>query len=219
MGVKQSIHLFFTLNGHENLFLKRKSDYRRNIASSLVFVIFVIISLSLLFISALMERIENFVVFVFPLLIVLDFSLRFFLKKNITVMIFPYLTFPIPRWILILYIILSDLQRFWIWGCWLIYSVILWYCNTLTFENAIMLLLFVLQNNYWITVIKTLTGGYALLTYPLCLLFVCTLLLIAGLLNPVFAIIMIVFIVLSMMTGLFFTLKERLYEELNRFAL
>jgi hypothetical protein len=149
----------------------------------------------------------------------LDFSLRFFLKKNASAAIFPYLTLPIPRKMLILYIILSDLLHFWIWGCGLIYNIILYYCGVLTFWTAITVLFFILLNNYLIALAKVLIGGYAILTYPICLGFIVFILLITSLLNPVFVIPIIVFAILFLVTALFFILKENLYKELNRFAL
>jgi hypothetical protein len=165
------------------------------------------------------EDFETFAVFLVPAIIILDFSLRFFLKKNASVAIVPYLALPIPRKILILYIILSDLLSFWIWGCGLFYSLILYYCGILTFPTAITLLFFILLNNYLIALVKALTGGYAFLIYPVCLVFILIMLFITNLLNPIFAFTILTFAVLSLTVTLFFTLQENLYKELNRIAL
>jgi hypothetical protein len=212
------VYYFLLLNKHKNLSVKRKSDYKRNfiIAVSLAAMLVAVITPS--FFMASKKDIENLAVFVFPAIVVIDFSLRFFLKKNAGVAIVPYLTLPIPRKTLILYIILSDLQHFWIWGCWLIYAGILGFCGILAFENTIILLFLILFNNYLIVFVKALIGGYAILTYPLCLGLIIVNLLITYSLNIFFAIIEIL-AVSALLAAVFFTLKENLYKELNRFAL
>jgi hypothetical protein len=165
------------------------------------------------------EDLETLSIFLVPGIIILDFSIRFFLKQNVGAAIVPYLTLPIPRKTLILYIILSDLPRFWIWGCGLIYSLILCYCGALTFLATITLLFFILLNNYLIAFVKALMGGYALLIYPFCLGFILVILLVVNSLNPIFAFAILTFAVLFWITVLFFTLKENLYKELNSIAL
>jgi hypothetical protein len=182
-------------------------------------IAFSALSLMMLFLTIPKEDFETLSVFLVPAIIILDFSIRFFLKKNVGAAIIPYLTLPIPRKTLILYIVLSDLPRFWIWGCWLIYSLILYYCGVLTFLTAITLLFFILLNNYLIAWVKAWMGGYALLIYPICLGFIFTILLIVNLLNSIVAFTILIFAVLSLVTALFFTLKENLYKELNRVAL
>jgi hypothetical protein len=210
-------HYFLLLNKHKNLSLKRKSDYKRNLIITAMSIIFSIIPM-LFFILFSKENFEAFSAFCMLAIINLDFSLRFFLKKNASAAIVPYLVLPIPRKMLILYIILSELQRFWTWGCGLIYSIVLYYCGVLTFPNMIILLFFILLNNYLIVLVKALIGGYAILTYPICLGFVIILSL-ASLLNPVFTISILIFALLSLLIALFFTLKENLYKELERCAL
>jgi hypothetical protein len=175
--------------------------------------------LSGLFVAILKEDLEAFSAFFVPAIILLDFSLRFFLKKNASAAIFPYLTFPIPRKTLILYVILSDLLRFWIGGCWLIYSLISFYCGVLTFLTATTLLFFILLNNYLINLVKVWLGGYALVSYPVCLGLIFIILFVTSLLNPIVAGVILTFAVLFLLTALFFTLKENLYKELNRIAL
>ena len=212
-------YYFLLLNKHKNLSLRRKLDYKRNLITTAMSIVFSIIPLIMMCILLLKEDIETFSVFLMPAIIIFDFSLRFFLKKNTSAPIVPYLTLPIPRRTLILYIILSDLPHFWIWGCGLIYGVILWYCGVLMFWNTITLLFFILLNNYLTTFVKALMSGYAILTYPICLGFVFVILLIAGLLSPVFVILIITFVVFSLVVALFFTLQNNLYKELNRVAL
>jgi hypothetical protein len=172
-----------------------------------------------LFVTFSKENFGYHPVFVISAIIILDFSLRFFLKKNASAAILPYLTLRIPRKTLILYMVLSDLPSFWIWGYGMIYGIILCYCGVLTFWIAITLLFFILLNNYLIALIKAWIGDYALLTYPICLGFIVVILLITNLLNPAFAISIFTFVVLALVIALFFTLQENLYKELNRCAL
>jgi hypothetical protein len=165
------------------------------------------------------ENFERFLFLILPTIIVLDFSLRFFVKKNATIVIIPYLTLPIPRKTLILYMILSDLQRFWIWGCGLIYVGVLYYYGVLTSKNVILLLFFILLNNYFARLVQTVFGGFAVLVYPICLGFIVFLLLIANLLSIWVTISMIVFSLLTLVVLLFYVLNDNLYKELNRVAL
>lgn len=210
------IYYFLLLNKHKNLSFKRKSDYKRNLIITAILIVFLIIPVILLPVRFSKEDFEAFSVFCVPVTIISDFSIRFFLKKNASAAIVPYLTLPIPRKTLILYIILSDFLHFWIGGCWLIYSIILHYCGVLTFWNTFILLFFILLNNYLVAFVKALVGGYAVLTYPICLGFVLLILLIV---NHVFVIPIIAFAIFAVVTALFFTLKENLYKELNRIAL
>lgn len=163
------IYYFLLLNKHKNLSLRRKLDYKRNLAVTAMMIVFSIMPMIVLSVTFSKEDMKTFSVFLLPAIIILDFSLRFFFKKNTRAAIIPYLTLPIPRKILILYIIMSDLPSFWIWGCMLIYSIILSYFGVLTFWTTIILLFMVLINNYLIAFIKMLIGGYAVLTYPICL--------------------------------------------------
>ncbi|MDR0865247.1 MAG: hypothetical protein LBO74_10015 [Candidatus Symbiothrix sp.] len=213
------INYFLLLHRHKNLSFKRKSDYKRNLIITAMLIVFSALPLMMLFITVSKEDFETLSVFLVPAIIMLDFSIRFFLKKNAGAAIIPYLTLPIPRKTLILYIILSDLPRFWIWGCGLIYSLVLYYCGVLTFLTAITLLFFILLNNYLITFVKALMGEYALLIYPVCLGSILIILFITNLLNPIVVFTILTFAVLSLVMALFFTLKENLYKELNRIAL
>ena len=213
------IYYFLLLNKHKNLSLRRKSDYKRSLIIAAVLIVFSLMFLIPLLSTFPKENFEYFSDFILPAIIILDFSLRLFLKKNASVAIVPYLALPVPRKILILYIILLDLQRFWVWGCSLIYGVILYYCGVLTFWNGFTLLFFLLLNNYLVAIIKALIGGYAILICPFCLGFVLFIFLIVSLLSPIFAIPIIVFTILSLVVLLFFTLKENLYKELNCIAL
>ena len=214
------IYYFLLLNKHKNLSLKRKPDYKRNLIITVLLIVFsIILLLMMLLVTDTKEDFGTFSVFCVPVIIILDFSLRFFLKKNASAAIVSYLTLPIPRKILISYMILSDLSHFWIWGCTLIYGVILAYCGVLTFWTAMILLFFILLNNYLIVFVKALMGGYVILTYPVCLGFVLVVLLINSLLSPVVMISIIVFVVLFLVATLFIALERNLYKELNRIAL
>ena len=199
--------------------LRRKSDYKRNLTIAVMLIVFLIIPLISLLVTFSKEDIEIYSAFLFPIILALDLSLRFFFKKNTSAAIIPYLTLPIPRKTMILYIILSDLPRFWIWGCGLIYSIILYYCGVLTFLTAVALLLLILLNNYLVAFVKALIGSYAILTYPICLGLVFVILFIAEFLNPVIMISIISFSLLFFIIALFFTLGENLHKELNSIAL
>jgi hypothetical protein len=212
-------HYLFVLNKHKNLALRRKSDYKRNLMIAGAFVVFLILFFKILF-APLSEKYFNcFSVFIFPTIIVLDFSLRFFLKENTSAAILSYLTLPIPRKYLILYIILSDMLCFWGWGCALIYGIILWNFGVLTFWPAITFCMFILLNNYLIAFVKALMGNYAILIYLICIGFVFFLFLVIHLLNPIVEFTIMAILLLSLIVSLFFTLRENLYKELNRFAL
>ena len=211
---------FLLLSKHKNLSLKRTLDYKRNLIITVGLIIFSQMFLIPLFAVLPKEDIKKlFPVFLIPVIIIIDFSLRFFLKKNANAGIIPYFVFPIPRKVLIFYIILSDLQRCWIWGTILIYGIFLYCFDSLTCWNTIVLLLFILLNNYFIFFVKALLGGYAILTYPICLGFIFIFLLITNLLSHIFAVTIISVTVFSFVVTLFFTLKENIYEELNSIAL
>lgn len=213
------VYYFFLLNKHKRLSLKRKSDYKRNLIIAVLLTIFPILFLTLLFATMPKEDIKIISAFLVPSIIILDFSLRFFLKQNTDAAINSYLTLPISLKTLILYIVLSDLSRFWIWGCGLIYGIILTYFGVLTVWSIIWVLCFILLSNYLIAFIKAVMGNYAIFIYPFCLTLVFLIWLITNVLNPIVALTMIVFIVLSLGVALFFTLRENLYIELNRIAL
>ncbi|MDR1653462.1 MAG: hypothetical protein LBS01_07445, partial [Prevotellaceae bacterium] len=67
--------------------------------------------------------------------------------------------------------------------------------------------------------VKSLIGGYALLTFPLCLLPVFGILLIINLLSPIFAFAILALAAFSFLAALFYSVKQNLYKELNLFAL
>ena len=197
---------FLLLNKHRNLSLKRKSDYKRSLT---IFVALTFMSVMMLIMLLLLYSREDFKqlsTLVLPVIVILDLLLRFFLKKNASAAIFPYLTLPVPRKALIWYIVLSDLQSFWTWGCWLIYGVILCFCGALTFLAAIKLLLFILINNYTIAFVKAFAGNFALLVFPLCLVFVLILLFLVGLLNPTIAFTILALVLFIIIFAMFFTL-------------
>jgi len=212
-------YYFLLLNKHKNLSLRRNSNNKRNLIITASIIIFSIVALILLLVPFTKEDFKTISVFIIPIIVVLDFSFWFFLKKNLGMAIFPYLTLPIPRRTLILYIVFSDLLRFRIWGCWMIYCIIVYYCGVLTFLNTITLLFFIFLNNYLIAFVKALIGSYAILIYPICLGVVLFFLLIVNLLNPLLVISTIAFAVFSLIVTLFFTLKENLIKELNSIAL
>ena len=172
-----------------------------------------------LFVLFSKEDIKTMANVIVPAIVVSDFSLRFFLKKNTSAAIIPYLTLPIPAKYLIFYIIFSDLLSFWIWGVGLIYGILLYYCGNSTCMTVILLLFCILMNNYLTAFIKAIIGGYAILIYPVCLGLVFVILLISIFFNPVIVVSIILSILTSLITAMFFTLKENIHNELNCIAL
>lgn len=210
---------FLLLCRHKNIALKRSPDFKKTFIIVIVSCISFALFLAVVSVVFTREYLMKFAYYALPILVLIDIFLRFFFKKNSSIAIFTYLTLPIQRKLLIIYIVLADLLRLWVWYCWLIYLVILFLCGSLTVLNAIILLLLILLNNYLTAFIKTLLGGYAVLAYPLCLGFVCFTLFAIYFLNPFFAVAILLIIVISLSIALFYTLKENLLDELNRFAL
>ncbi|MDR2679780.1 MAG: hypothetical protein LBC47_03110 [Tannerella sp.] len=207
------------INGQMLLSAKRKSGHKRELMILLMLVSALLMPLYLVIDTLSEEDLSGIAAFVLPALILFDFSVRSYLKKPARAAVFPYLCLPVPRKALILYMILSDLRQFWVWGCWLLYGIVLGLCGTLTFAGAVTLLFLLLFNNYLTAFVKALLKGYAVLLYPVCLGFVCLILFVISLLNPFFDVAVSFFLMLSMMVMLYYLLKEDLYDELNRIAL
>jgi|GEM_PF-5101848 len=213
-------HKFYkTLFQHKKFSLKRKTDDRQRQRGIAVFLCALVVSFGLLLFPMLMEHTEIISVFVLSVLIMLDFLFRFFIKKSSSALIFPYLTLPIPRKTLLRFIVISDLRKFGVWGIVLIYYAVLLLFGVFTFWNVVLLFLFVLLSNYLIALLKTQFGAYSLLLYPLCFVFVGGMLFIAHFFNPIFMFLLLAVSVYASLAGLYYSLKEKLYDELNRFAL
>ena len=210
---------FQLLSKHRSLSLKRKTSDKQRQIGVLVSVCLFVIPFGIVFFPLLMENAELISPFVLPTLIVLDFLLRFFIRKGSSAMIFPYLTLPIPRRTLLYFIIVSDLRKFSIWGIMLIYCGALLFFNAFTFWNIVFLCLFILFNNYLIAFVKVQFGVFSLLLYPICLAFVGGILFLGHLLNPLFAFPLLAIVLYGSVASLYHSLKEKLYVELNRFAL
>ncbi|MDR2854460.1 MAG: hypothetical protein LBV31_04075, partial [Prevotellaceae bacterium] len=84
------INYLLLLNNHRNLSSKRKSDYKHSLITALMLGFAVALPVSLVLDKASKEDIESLAIFVFPMIIILDFSLRFFLKSNASAPVFPY---------------------------------------------------------------------------------------------------------------------------------
>lgn len=69
------------LSNHKRLSLKRKTDRGRQIGV-VVFLCALVVPFGLAFFPMLMEEADIISPFVLPALIILDFSFRFFIKKN-----------------------------------------------------------------------------------------------------------------------------------------
>ena len=208
-----------TLFQHKKFSQKRKTDDRQRQKCVAIFLGVLVISFGLMFFPMLMEHTEIISVFVLSALVIIDFLFRFFIKKSSSAMIFPYLALPIPRKTLLRFIVVSDLQKFGVWGIVLIYCTVLLLFGVFTFWNVVFLFLFVLLNNYLIALLKTQFGAYSLLLYPLCFVFVGSMLFIAHFLNPIVVFLLLATSVYGLLAGLYYSLKEKLYDELNRFAL
>jgi len=212
------IYYFLLLSKHRKLSLKRKTDDRQRQKGVAMFLCAFVVSLGLMLFPLLMEHKEIISAFVLSALVILDFSFRFLIKKSSSAMIFPYLTLPIPRKTLLRFVVVSDLQKFGIWGIVLIYCAVLAVFNAFTFWNVMFLFSFVLLGNYLIALLKTQFGAYSLLLYPLCFVFISVMLFIAHFLNPIFMFLLLAVSVYALLAGFYYSLKEKLYDELNRFA-
>jgi hypothetical protein len=167
----------------------------------------------------LIENTEIISPVLLSILVISDFWLRFFIKKYSSSMIFPYLTLPIFRKTLLHFVIVSDLQKFGVWGVALIYIAALLFFSAFTFWNVLFVLLFLLLNNYLIAFAKTQFGKYSILLSPFCFMPVGGLLLLANLLHPIFATVLLAIAVYGSLAALYYSLKEKLLEELNSSAL
>ena len=203
---------------HKKLSSRQKTDDRQRQKGVAIFLCAFVVSLGLMLFPLLKENTEVISTFVLSALVILDFSFRFFIKKNSSAMIFPYLTLPIARKILLRFIVVSDLQKFGVWGIVLIYCAVLLLFSVFTFWSVVFLFLFVLLNNYLIALLKTQFGAYSLLLYPLCFVFISVMLFIAHFLNPIFMFLLLAVSVYALLAGFYYSLKEKLYDELNRFA-
>ena len=208
-----------TLFQHKKLSSRQKTDDRQRQKGVALFLCGIVLSSGLMLFPLLKENAEVISTFVLSVLIMLDFLFRFFIKKSSSAMIFPYLTLPIPRRTLLRFVVVSDLQKFGVWGVTLIYCAVLLTFGVFTFWNVVFLLLFVLLNNYLIALLKTQFGAYSFLLYPLCFVFVGGMLFIAHFLNPIFMFFLLAISVYTSFAGFYYSLKEKLYDELNRFAL
>ena len=208
-----------TLFRHKKLSSRQKTDDRQRQRGVALFLCASVVSLGLMLFPLLKENTEVISTFVLSALIMLDFLFRFFIKKSSSAMIFPYLTLPIPRNTLLRFVVLADLQKFSVWGIVLIYCAVLLIFNVFTFWNVVFLFLFVLLNNYLIALLKTQFGAYSFLLYPLCFVFIGGMLFIAHFLNSIFMFLLLAVSVYALLAGFYYSLKEKLYDELNRFAL
>ncbi|HPW71789.1 MAG TPA: hypothetical protein PK026_08405 [Bacteroides graminisolvens] len=156
---------------------------------------------------------------IYPLIIILDFSMRSFFKKKPTLGILPYLCLPIKRKTLLLYIIFSALQSISIWAPLFFYTLVIYIYQNFNIINYVVFLNFILLNNYTATLVNTLANEYMLLLFPFALVFIATVLLFVGLVNPVLKIIIIFSAILLIIVLLYFVLKENIYRELDNNSL
>ena len=198
---------FCLLNHHKSLSLKRKADYQRGIIIAVVVTLSLIMILRVILVAFSKDIFIEMSGSIIPILVIIDFSIRFFIKKNASSNIFPYLTLPIPRKVLLWNLVLSDWQSFWMLGCWGIYSIIIYFCGIFNVRNLITVLLFVVLNNYLAAFVKALTGGYSPLLFPVCVFLVCIMLFISIFLN--FAWVMGMLIIISFSFLLAFFVKTR----------
>lgn len=210
------LQYFVLLNKHRRLHLKRKSHYKMGLMIKIISLSLTVIMLFIfLSIDSDEEYIENISILVFPLLLMVDFSVRFFLKKNSSAQVLSYLCLPISRKALLMFIIFSEIQKIEIWGCMLIYSLIIYKSGNLTIINGIILFFLMLFNNYLVFLVYTITKRFAVLTFPFalaCILFVLFLVEISA---PVYGLVWSFCSMCMVATYLYFALREDLYKELD----
>lgn len=177
------------------------------------------VCLTLFVINMIKEELGELSMYICPLLLTLDFSLRFFLKSSLTGGIFPYLCLPIRRRILFLYMIFSELLSVGIWGCLLIYGLFIYQSGALTLTTGITFFFLLLLNNYLVALVYALTTRFVWLLFP----FALALNILIGLLVWISGSPYILFLSFSalclVVTALYFALRQGLYKELNRVSL
>jgi hypothetical protein len=202
--------------------MKRKQSFKQDLIIRAVILtgILLMIVYTLQFIHLCDLSIVNFI---FPALLTVDFCLRFLFKSNQSVGILPYLCLPIKKRTLISYIVIADLLRLWIWGCFFIYLFVLHqsgyfsYCNHVVL-SCITLLIIVLCNNYLIYLIKTFMKGYDLFIFPFCLVvfvIIQFLLFNSNTVKILFLSCGLLVLVIAILNKM---LVNNLYKELNEFA-
>ena len=214
-----NIKTFKLLSEHRKLSKKRKADDKKAKIAFAVFVVITVAITGVWIFPILIENAEIISPVMLSILVTLDFWIRFSVKKHSSSMIFPYLTLPIFRKSLLHFVIVSDLQKFGVWGVALIYLAILVFFNAFTFWNVLFVLLFLLLNNSLIAFAKTQFGKYSILLSPVCFVFVGGLLFLAHLLHPIFTIVLLAVAIYGSLTALYYSLKEKLLKELNSTAL
>jgi hypothetical protein len=186
-------------------------------------VIYVILMFSVsFFIQILNAYFISVINIIFPLTLIFDFCLRFLFKANPTAGILPYLCFPIKKQILISYILISELISVWIVGCLFIYFLIFYKCGFFIHSTAFIafttFFIWMLFNNYFVFLIKTLLKEYSILLFAVCLaIFSCILFLFLNL-ESIIHLILSCFLLFSILLTLNIALKRDLYKELNNFA-
>jgi hypothetical protein len=135
----------------------------------------------------------------------------------------PYLCSPIKKQILITYILFSDLTSIWVWGCFLLYPIIL--CKYSYFshcQNAVIactaFLILLLVNNYLVYMIKALTKCYYLLLFPVCLAVYIFFQAYIFNMNQIILLFLSGVLLVVVIVILNKLLRRNLYKELNEFA-
>ena len=213
-----NIKTFKLLSEHRKLSKKRKADDKYAKIAVAVFVVIVVAIAGVWIFPILIENAEIISPVMLSILVIWDFLFRFFSKKHSSSMIFPYLTLPIPRKTLLRFAVLSELYKFGFWGVALIYLAILVFFSAFTFWNVVFLLLFLLLNNYLTAFTNTQFGKYSIFLLPFCFVPVGGLLLLAHFL-PIFTTLLLAVAIYGSLTALYYSLKEKLFEELNSSAL
>ncbi len=208
---------FVLLNKHKCLYLKRKSNFKINLIM-IFFSILLSVIIVCFFLCEVMDKDIEWLI-VFPILLTFDFSLRFFLKKDPSVEVFPYLCLPIKRKFIYIYILLVDLLSFWIWGGLLVGVAFLYRSGNLTLFNCIIYFILLLLNNYFSILVKIVCEDFKIFFYPVALAFIFFISLIINFIYPILALVSLSCVTSLIIIFFYFELKRKLYKELNNLSI
>ena len=206
------LNLFILLNEHKTLQRQRRGS---KIGRWITVSFFVSIFGGTYFMLEFFDPISLVPQFTAPLLLILDFCLRSILVDHPKAQIFPYLCLPIKRNHLLLFMILSEVQTIWVWGCFPIYFLLLVQLGKITSISAANFLLFVILNHYISMLIHTLIMKYVILLFPIFLIGIVTLLWLYPIINPVVMWLLSILIILLIGKLLHSALKAQLYQEVT----
>jgi hypothetical protein len=214
-----AMNIYCLLASHKYLSLIRKTSFKQNLFISATVYFILIFFISWFLMSSNFLSLIN-TDFLTLFILIFDFSIRFLFKQNQSVGILPYLCIPIPKQVLIFYILISELTRIWIWGCIFIYCLIFYQCSYLNVHRSfdiIIFLVLVLFNNYIIYLFKISIRNYVLLLFPSGIIIIAIIQSLSFIMPSIclFISCLLLFILIIALNKV---LKKDLYTELDEFA-